>query len=638
MTDDIIFTGTDAEENEVSISALELKEYTNTEQAQEIADIKTKLAELDKLSELEESISSNAADISSNKTAIENNSNAIESNRTAIEENKSAIENNTTQLTSLTETLTNTSNSISEEVTTRQNADSELKTELSESIKNAIEKENSARIQTENAIKDQIEQEAKDRLDADNELEARIYQEIATTLTNVDFATADKKVKSDLTAYIETVQADVTGEVNNLSTRIDDLQNSLNEEIANRVAADNAMQSNSNSSGSSGGYSSNYEIMTIDHLEQGDVTDNSIFLQSLNAEDSRVTAAQIKKYMAAASQADFDVEVSTRKSEDSKLAARITTETTSRKEQDTELQNQIDSLDSRTTTNENTLNVLTGNGEGSIRKAISDKIAEVVASAPEAFDTLKEIADWVGEHEKDALALQKSITANANAISKETDDRKNEVAKTNLALETETANRINSDSALQESIANLSQALEAEAAERENTKTYIYDSLKQDFENQVETLTLDEISDVLDTKLSEVNVKIGKNSKDIAEVNTQATENKENIETLNNTVFSEKNDERLLISQESGTPKWGTLSSLIKSLDVNTSAIDERGNAFINIPRNAKLVTFSNASDSYDGFLAPFRSVNGNWYIHVANWWYGVERNVTVKGTVYYVV
>ena len=138
MTDDIIFTGTDAEENKVSISALELKEYTNTEQAKEIADIKTKLAELDKLSELEESISSNAADISSNKTAIENNSNAIESKRTAIEENKSAIENNTTQLTSLTETLTNTSKSISEEVTARQNADSELKTELSESIKNAI--------------------------------------------------------------------------------------------------------------------------------------------------------------------------------------------------------------------------------------------------------------------------------------------------------------------------------------------------------------------------------------------------------------------------------------------------------------------------------------------------------------------
>lgn len=630
MNDEIIFTGIDTEENEISISALELKEYTNQEQIQEIADLKTKLAELDKIVELEESISSNTISIDSNKTAIENNS-------AAIEENRTAIENNTTQLTNLTESFTNTSNSILEEVTARQNADSELRTELSESIKNAIEKENFERIQTETAIKEQIEQESKDRLEADNELEARLYQEITTTLTNVDFATADKKVKSDLTAYIETVQSDVTDEVNNLSTRLDDLQNSLNEEIANRVAADNAMQNNSNSSSSSGGYSSNYEIMTIDHLEQGEVLDNSIFLQSLNAEDSRVTAAQIKKYMAAASQADFDVEVSTRKAEDSKLSTRITTEITDREAQDTELQKQINSLDNRTSENEKTLTVLTGTGEGSIRKAISDKIAEVVSDAPEAFDTLKEIADWVGEHEKDALSLQQSISANANAISNEIDDRKNEISKTNQALESEIENRINSDSVLQESITNLSQALEAEAAERESTKTYIYDSLKEDFENQVESITLDEINDVLDTKLSEVNVKIGKNSKDIAEVNTQATENKENIETLNKTVFSEKDDEKLLISQESGTPKWGTLSSLIKSLDVNTSVIDERGNAFINIPRNAKLVTFSNASDSYDGFLAPFRSVNGNWYIHVANWWYGVERNVTVKGTVYYI-
>jgi hypothetical protein len=73
---------------------------------------------------------------------------------------------------------------------------------------------------------------------------------------------------------------------------------------------------------------------------------------------------------------------------------------------------------------------------------------------------------------------------------------------------------------------------------------------------------------------------------------------------------------------------------------VNTTEIDERGNAYINIPRTARLVTFSNARDSIDGFLVPFKSTNGNWYIHVANWWGGAYQgnyNGAVKGTVYYI-
>ena len=44
----------------------------------------------------------------------------------------------------------------------------------------------------------------------------------------------------------------------------------------------------------------------------------------------------------------------------------------------------------------NAVDALTGNGESSVTSIVDKAIANVVAQAPEAFDTLKEIADWIG--------------------------------------------------------------------------------------------------------------------------------------------------------------------------------------------------------------------------------------------------
>jgi len=48
----------------------------------------------------------------------------------------------------------------------------------------------------------------------------------------------------------------------------------------------------------------------------------------------------------------------------------------------------VEDLDAR-------LDVLEGTGEGSVQKTVNDAISELVANAPEALDTLKEIADWI---------------------------------------------------------------------------------------------------------------------------------------------------------------------------------------------------------------------------------------------------
>lgn len=51
-----------------------------------------------------------------------------------------------------------------------------------------------------------------------------------------------------------------------------------------------------------------------------------------------------------------------------------------------------------------------------ITTEVTSKIAEVVANAPEDFNTLKEIADWISTHADDASAMNSQIIQNKNDI------------------------------------------------------------------------------------------------------------------------------------------------------------------------------------------------------------------------------
>lgn len=54
---------------------------------------------------------------------------------------------------------------------------------------------------------------------------------------------------------------------------------------------------------------------------------------------------------------------------------------------------------------------LNGTGEGSVTKAVADGIAKVVADAPEDFDTLKEIADWIANDTTGSVKMANDIAA-----------------------------------------------------------------------------------------------------------------------------------------------------------------------------------------------------------------------------------
>ena len=52
---------------------------------------------------------------------------------------------------------------------------------------------------------------------------------------------------------------------------------------------------------------------------------------------------------------------------------------------------------------------------------ITEKVAEIVSDAPEDFDTLKEMSDWISSHEDSAAAMNSAIQANATAIAGKVD-------------------------------------------------------------------------------------------------------------------------------------------------------------------------------------------------------------------------
>lgn len=70
----------------------------------------------------------------------------------------------------------------------------------------------------------------------------------------------------------------------------------------------------------------------------------------------------------------------------------------------------------RISANETAIATLNGDAEGSVNKKVADAVASIIADAPEAYDTLKEISDWISSHTNDASAMNTKITTNKNDI------------------------------------------------------------------------------------------------------------------------------------------------------------------------------------------------------------------------------
>ena len=74
------------------------------------------------------------------------------------------------------------------------------------------------------------------------------------------------------------------------------------------------------------------------------------------------------------------------------------------------------------TANKTAIDTLIGNAtedkNKSARTMAQEEVAKIVDNAPESFNTLKEIASWISDHDADVITMNNSIKANTDAITK----------------------------------------------------------------------------------------------------------------------------------------------------------------------------------------------------------------------------
>jgi hypothetical protein len=222
------------------------------------------------------------------------------------------------------------------------------------------------------------------------------------------------------------------------------LQDNIDSEAATRAAADITLQNNIDAEESRALAAEGVLQDNIDD-EVARATAAEASLQSaISAEVTRATAAEAALQSAIddieyvlphkADQADLDIEIATRESADDALYQQILDEADARIAADTTLQSNIDAT--LVSANDYT----------------DTKVAQLVDSAPETLDTLRELAAALGDDPNFATTVTTMIGQNADAIS-------DEVARATAAevtlqsnIEAEATARAAGDSALQTAI------------------------------------------------------------------------------------------------------------------------------------------------------------------------------------------
>lgn len=240
--------------------------------------------------------------------------------------------------------------------------------------------------QINNEIKDRIvsiDYEATIRKNADTELSTNLEKETENR------EKADENLSDRITSEVATLNETINEKESALNKKIDDeigiLTNNLNTEIQNRTDADTAI---------------NEDIKT--ESETRAAKDNE--LQSAIAQEI-IDREAVAKELAD----EIDTEKTDRLAADAALQSNIDAEKNEREASDTTLQNNINKEASdRAAGDASTLD--------SAKSYTDDKITALVDSAPEALNTLKELATALGENENFSTTITEEIGKNAAAI------------------------------------------------------------------------------------------------------------------------------------------------------------------------------------------------------------------------------
>lgn len=308
---------------------------------------------------------------------------------------------------------------------------------------------------------------------------------------------------------------EIVDELHNLRDATDQsfevFQEKAEEETANRIQGDKTLDEK------------------IDQKERESKERDNVLQQNINTEkQERVNAdTQLRN--------DLTAETNRAKASENALSEDIKAEATKRENEDSTIKDNLNAEVTRATAKENEIkaevDVINGDSttEGSFRKAIAD----VVGAAPEAYDTLKEIADKLKDNDDLHTAINEAIATKATTVALNEEITRAKAAeaenKAEITAEAARAKEVEGDNAL--------------AIQNEQTRATLAENTINDALNtEVERAKGQEayIQGIVNTKADTTALEGAKTELDkkISDETTRATEEEDELRSL---IITEQN-------------------------------------------------------------------------------------------------
>lgn len=287
---------------------------------------------------------------------------------------------------------------------------------------------------------------------------------------------------------------EVVDELHNLRDATDQsfevFQEKAEEETANRIQGDKTLDEKIDQKERESKERDNTLQQNIDTEKQERVNADTQLRNDLTAEVNRAKAREN------ALDSDIQAEATKRENDDNTIKDNLNAEVTRATAKENEIKAEVDVINGDSTT------------EGSFRKAIAD----VVGAAPEAYDTLKEIADKLNENDDLHAAINDAIATKATTVALNEEITRAKAAeaenKAEIAAEAARAKKVEGDNAL--AIQNeVSRATNAEEAINEAINTEVERAKGQEaylqnlINTKADTTALEGAKTELDKKISD---------------------------------------------------------------------------------------------------------------------------------------
>lgn len=319
--------------------------------------------------------------------------------------------------------------------------------EIKDELKSLIQQEKDERIAADNEIKESVNELKTLHINDKAALEAKIAEEVSNR-TNAD-TILNSKINEEITnrqSDTQALQSKIDQEAVDRHSEDQVLHNEISKEVADRTNADNALQGK------------------IDQEAQARTSADQVLQNNIDSEATDRAAQDL---------------VLDHKIEDVKLQGQadkaqlleaIATETQARKDADAALDDKkVDKREGYSLTKNDFTDILKAKLDGIEEKAnyitklselvndmdfqneeqVNAAIQKIVGSAPEVLDTLKEIADALGNDPNFAATITKKLAALTEEINQEKEDRIAGDAANSAEVATEKADRIAADTALE---------------------------------------------------------------------------------------------------------------------------------------------------------------------------------------------